>query len=806
MKVYELARELKLKSVELVDKLRKEGGLPVKNHMQSLSPEELNKARKIFKAKTAKPSAVKKTKKTLTRRKKTPAPQPEDQSLPARASLPKKNIIRRKALPQSSKPIEKTDLSEETSPAKTSVKVETAPEQANPLAERLIRPGMVPAKSTALLKDVDDFTDNTGTPEDKKKAKKLTIEKESQNRAFRATDFRKREVIFQPKKKKVSLGLSAKKTAITQAKAHKRIIKMHDAVSIENLSHQMGVKKKTLIAKIKKEGLISSFDASSALDTDSASLIAGLFDFEVKNLSKSHTDMIQSLVFGNISAPKQMKPPVVTVMGHVNHGKTTLLDTIRKTRLASKEAGGITQHIGAYSVSVGKSFVTFIDTPGHSAFTAMRARGVKATDIVVLMVAADDGIQPQTIEAINHAKNAKVPVIAAINKIDASGANPETVKKQLSEHNLVPEEWGGDTIFCNISALKGEGIKELLEHIHLLAEMHELKANPQRSAQGILIENRMSKGRGWVMTLLVQDGTLKAGQTLIAGSKIGRARQMTNDMGKPVDTAGPGIPVEISGFDQPAEAGDVFYAVKDEKTARNYLEQKEKQKQKEKQTDKKLSIEELLMKTHLNQSRTLNLILKTDVIGSQEAVKHSIEKLNTDKVSAKILHAGLGPVNESDVLLASTGKSALLCFNVSVDSKAQKLIREKSIQVKTYKVIYDLLTDVEKMMANLLDPEIQESFGGKAEVLQIFNLSNIGSVAGCKVIEGKIQSKHLARVHRKGQTVHEGRLSSLKRFKQDTKEVSAGQECGIALHGYKDIQTGDIIESFTQIKIKKDKL
>ena len=802
MKVYELARELKLKSVELVDTLRK-AGIPVKNHMQALTAQEVTQVRELFQLKAAKQTAAAKAKKTIVRKKKTVSV--DASALTAKVAAPKKNIIRRTAKPVPTKKVlpEESD-SKKMTPEYQTIKPQTAQDLANPLAERLIRPGMVAAKAANVFKDVDEMDDTEQQEADKKKTKKLTIERENQNKQFRATDFRKREVIFQPKKKRVNLGTQTKKTMITKAKAHKRVIRIHDFISIEDLSHHLGVKKQALVARIKKESLLDNFDMSTSLDYDSATLIASVYGFEVKNLSKTHDDVIQSLVFGNLSAEKKIKPPVVTVMGHVNHGKTTLLDTIRKSRVASHEAGGITQHIGAYSVSVGKSFVTFVDTPGHSAFTAMRARGAKITDIVVIVVAADDGVQPQTIEAISHAKNANVPIIVAVNKVDLPDVNLDQVKKQLSEHELVPEEWGGETIFCSISALKGDGIKELLEHIQLVAEVHELKANPKRSATGVLIENRMEKGRGWVMTLLVQDGTLTSGQVFIAGDKIGRVRQMTNDIGQVIQTAGPGMPVEVSGFTQPAQVGDSFHAVKDEKTARRHLEEKEKYK--EKAEDKKLSIEELLEKTHLSTRKQLNVVLKTDVIGSQEAIKHSLEKLNTDEVETKVLHANLGSVNESDVLLASAGSAVLLCFNVNVDAKAQKLIRERDVLTKSYKVIYDLLEDVEKMMANLLDPEVKESFGGRAEVLQVFNISDTGMVAGCKVIEGKIQSKDLARVHRGEQIIYEGALSSLKRFKQDAKEVPIGQECGIALNNYKDIQAGDIIESFTQVKIKKEKL
>ena len=384
-------------------------------------------------------------------------------------------------------------------------------------------------------------------------------------------------------------------------------------------------------------------------------------------------DIIRSLSFGDLSAEKQNKAPVVTVMGHVNHGKTTLLDYIRKSRVAVQEAGGITQHIGAYSVPVGKSFVTFIDTPGHSAFTAMRARGAKVTDIVVIVVSADDGVQPQTVEAVNHAKSAKAPVIVAVNKVDLPASDVEKTKKQMMEHDLVPEEWGGDTVFCSVSALKGEGVGELLEHIQLVAEMHELKANPHRSALGVVIESRLEKGRGLVMTLLVQDGTLESGQVLIADNQVGRVRQMTDDMGRRVSSAVPGQAVEVSGFNHFVQVGETFYVVKNEKSARKLLLERKKEKEERKE---KLSVEELLFKAHTNTVKTLNIILKTDVAGSQEALTWSIEKLNTDKVQAKIIHAGPGRLSESDVLLAVTAGAKILCFNVGVDTKAQQIIKK----------------------------------------------------------------------------------------------------------------------------------
>lgn len=806
MKVYELAKDLKLKSVDLLDQLRKEHNMSVKNHMQSLNKEDVDKIKGFFNKKNKISAPAVKKKSTLIRKKKISSEKSvsklSEEPAPVEKPVLRTGIIRRRVQDEKkSKNLIEIKDQNKTTELKTEKLQDTV--EGNILTNRHIRPGLITSEGQKdILKKINETIEITEI--EKKKTKKTTLEKESQNQQFRATDFRKREVIFQPKKKRLSAGLMSKKTQITTPKLHKRLIKMHDKnISIEDISHQIGVKKKTLIQKIKTEELFSDSKIPSDFDYETAAVIASFFNFEVKSMIKNKDKIIESLFFGDLSAEKQNKPPIITVMGHVNHGKTTLLDYIRKSRVASKEEGGITQHIGAYSVSVGKNFVTFIDTPGHAAFTSMRARGANVTDIVVIVVAADDGVQPQTIEAINHAKNAKVPIIVAINKVDLPSSNIEQTKKQLMEQDLVPEEWGGDTIFCSISALKGEGIKELLEHIMLLADVHELKANPDRSALGMIIESRLEKGRGWIMTLLIQDGTLNSGQVLIADNQVGRVRQITDDMGRTVSSAGPGRAVEISGFNQATQVGEAFYAVKNEKEARRLILEQKIDKKEEKSN---LSMEELLLKTHKNTLKTLNIILKTDVLGSMEAIKYSIEKLNTKEVEAKVIHANPGSVNESDVLLASTSSAVLLCFNVAVDPKAQKLLQKESIITHSYKVIYDLLKGVETMMADLLDPDIQESPGGRAEVQQIFPISNVGVIAGCKVLKGKIAGNHSVRLIRDNNVIYQGKINSLKRFKQSAKEVSEGQECGIGLTQYKNLEIGDVIESFTPIEVKKETL
>ena len=817
MKVYELAKELGLKSVELLDRIKKDSKLTVKNHMQTLSKENVATIRKLFEKKKPasaikkKPAVVRKKSKTTTVSKAIKKEPKPELSVAKTASEPPPSpagIIRRKKK-VAEKPVLQTEkeeiVSSETSSVTKTEKKEIV-QSHDVTRSHHIRPGLVAGETQTdiLLKRQGE---GEFEEESKKKTKKTGLEKENQSQQFRATDFRKREVIFQPKKKRVSSSVSAKKTLITVPKAHKRQVKMHRSViSLEEIAKAMGVKQKILVKKIRSANLFSK-DIPINLDYDSAILVADLFQFEVKNMMKSQKEMIESFFFGSLDAEKKVKTPVVTVMGHVNHGKTTLLDYIRKSKVASTETGGITQHIGAYSVPVKDRQVTFIDTPGHSAFANMRARGAQVTDIVILVVSAVDGLQPQTIEAIGHAKQTNTPIIVAVNKIDLPTANIEQTKKQLMEKGLVPEDWGGDTIFCSISALKGEGIKELLENILLLAEVNELKANPLRSAMGVIIESRLEKGRGWVMTLLVQDGTLHSGEVLMAGNQVGKVRQMTNDMGKMVKTAEPGCPVEISGFSGPAQAGDFFYAVKDEKAARLFVAEYSDQKQKkEEESEQELSMEELFLKAHKKSVKTLNVVLKTDVDGSLEAIRLSLESLKTKEVEVKIVHSDLGLVNESDVLLAKTAGAVLLCFNVAIDSKAQGMVKKESIMVKSYKVIYDLLTEVEAMMAELLDPDIKQTLRGKAEVLQVFPISKTGLIAGCKVISGKIGGSEQAKLIRESEVIYTGKISSLRRFKQDAKEVVEGQECGIVLDQNKDIKPGDIIESFTQEVIKKTKL
>ncbi|MBU3180965.1 translation initiation factor IF-2 [Clostridium psychrophilum] len=497
------------------------------------------------------------------------------------------------------------------------------------------------------------------------------------------------------------------------------------------------------------------------------------------------------------------KPAVVTVMGHVDHGKTSLLDCIRKSKVTETEAGGITQHIGAYTVDVNGEKITFLDTPGHEAFTAMRARGAQITDIVILVVAADDGIMPQTIEAINHCKAAKVPIIVAINKIDRPGANPDKVKQELTEQGLVAEDWGGDTICVPVSAHTKEGIDTLLEMVVVTAEMLELKANANRKAKGTVIEAKLDKGRGPLATLLVQNGTLHTGDSIIVGSTYGRIRAMFDDKGKKIKTAGPSIPVEVLGLSEVPEAGDRFNVVKNEKTARNMAEiRKTNLREEHFQSSNRVSMENLYSQIQEGNVKELSVIVKADVQGSVEAIRQSLEKLSTDNVKVRVIHSGVGAITETDVVLAAASNAIIIGFNVRPDNNAASIGEKEGVEIKTYRVIYDALDDIKDAMAGMLDPVYKEVVLGRVEIRQIYKVSNVGTIAGSYVLSGKITRNSSVRVIRNGIVINESILASLKRFKDDAKEVAAGFECGLSIEKFNDLKEGDIIEAFIMEELK----
>ncbi len=661
--------------------------------------------------------------------------------------------------------------------------------------------GMMPDRRSAEDLEAYRLKEEKEKALNKKRPGSATREEEVVH--FAATEFRKREVVFQPKKKKVVTARDVRKTQITIPKASKRLVKVFGTIKVSELADQLQVKTSALITKLAKEGVVASH--LMELDFDTVALIAPEFGYEAQNSYVSSNDRLNAAAFGDLDAELCLRPPVVTVMGHVDHGKTTLLDSIRKANVAKGEAGGITQHIGAYSVQLEDgSFITFLDTPGHEAFTAMRARGANVTDVAIIVVAADDGLMPQTAEAINHAKAAKVPIIVAVNKMDKAGANPDRIKQQLTEFELVPEEWGGETIYAPVSALTGAGIPELLSQIRVVAEVADLKANPQRSARGVVIESRIERGRGSVATLLIQDGTVRVGNAIVAGQVSGRVRSMLSDKGLPTNEVGPGFPVEVMGLEMPPNAGDRFDVCADEETARSIAEQRRLEANKADQRSGKLSLEELFAKVKLGEVKEFPVILKADVAGSLEALKSLFEKIGNAEVRARIVHSAVGGISESDVLLAGTASGIVIGFNVRPDTASQRLAKEKGIEIRTYSIIYELMDDVKKAMGGLLKPEVVEKSMGRAEVRNLFVIPKVGAIAGCFIKDGKISRGNKVRLLRNGKIVYDGSLSSLKRFKDDVKEVLTGYECGIGIENFNDVKVGDEIEAYTQESVARD--
>ena len=579
-------------------------------------------------------------------------------------------------------------------------------------------------------------------------------------------------------------------------------VSIPDEISVGELASRMKKTGAEVVRCLIKNGIMAS--VSEVIDYETAAIIAEEMGCKVEKEVIVTTE--ERLINDHVDTEDELesRPPVVVVMGHVDHGKTSLLDYVRKAHVASGEAGGITQAIGAYQVDVNGSTITFLDTPGHEAFTSMRARGAMCTDVAILVVAADDGIMPQTVESINHAKAAEIPIIVAINKMDLPGANPERIKQEIMKYDLIPEEYGGDTIMCEISAKTGMGVQELLEMVVLTAEMRELKANPNREASGTVIEARLDKGRGPVSTLLVQNGTLKQGDVIIAGTAVGRVRAMTDYRGRTIKTAGPSVPVEIIGMAEVPQAGDTFNAVADERMARQLAEER---KQAEKDSKVKnlsgsVTLENLFAHMQEGTMKSLNIIVKADVQGSAEAVKASLLKLTNDEVQVKVIHSGVGAVNESDVLLASTSGAIIVGFNVRPETAAAAAATRAGVEIRTYRIIYECIEEVEKAMKGMLDPKFKEVVVGHATVRMTYKVSSVGTVAGCYVNDGKIERNGSVRVVRDGIVVHEGVMGSLQRFKDSVKEVTAGFECGITIEKFNDIKEGDVFECFVMEQIK----
>ena len=595
------------------------------------------------------------------------------------------------------------------------------------------------------------------------------------------------------------------KTKVVKQKEVKKgpvTVKIPDEIAVGELAERLEVPATEVIKKLMMLGVMASI--SQSVDFDTASLIAEDFGAIVeKEIILTDEDILFD-DFEDTDDQLEPRSPVVVVMGHVDHGKTSLLDAIRSTNVIESEAGGITQHIGAYRVRINDRKITFLDTPGHEAFTAMRARGAQVTDVAILVVAADDGIMPQTIEAINHAKAANLGIIVAINKMDKESANPDRIKQELTEYGLVPEDWGGDTICVEISAKKRMNIEDLLEMVILVADMRDLKANPNRKAKGTVIEAKLDKGRGPVASVLVQNGTLKIGDTVVVGTSFGHVRAMLDDKGKKIKKAGPSVPVEILGLDEVPEGGDIFYVVEDERMAKNVVE-KRKQKAKEERigSHSVVTLDDFFDKVKEGQIKDLNIVIKADVNGSVEAVKQSLVKLSNEEVRVNVIHSGVGAIRESDVMLAYASNAIIVGFNVRPDVGAAASAETQGVDIRLYRVIYNAIEEIEAAMKGMLDPTYREEVTGHAEIRQTFKVSGVGTIAGCYVTDGTIARNTQVRIVRDGIVVHEGELASLKRFKDDAKEVSSGYECGLSIERFNDIKEGDVVEGFKMVEVER---
>ena len=592
------------------------------------------------------------------------------------------------------------------------------------------------------------------------------------------------------------------KVAIEPVKIEKAVM-TNETITVKDLSERIGKPVGEIIKKLMMLGIIATIN--NELDYDTASLVCAEYDIELElKLAETAEDALESENVEDAEEDLQPRPPVVTIMGHVDHGKTSLLDYIRESHVTAGEAGGITQHIGAYTVNLKGQQITFLDTPGHEAFTAMRMRGAQATDIAILVVAADDGVMPQTIEAINHAKAAGVQIIVAINKMDKPNANPDRIRQQLTEYDLVDENWGGDTIMVPVSAHTGEGVDQLLEMILLVAEVQDYKANPNRKARGIIIEARLDKGRGPVATVLVKNGTLRVGDTIVAGTAYGRVRAMTNDKGERVKSAGPSDPVEVIGFGEVPDAGDLISAVDDDRLSRQVAEErKDKLRAALIKSQQKTTLDDLFNQISAGEIKDLNIIIKADVQGSVEAVRQSLEKLSNDEVRVRTIHGGVGAITETDVMLASASNAIIIGFNVRPDNNAREIAEREKIDIRLYRVIYNAIEDVQAAMKGMLAPKFRENILGHAEVRQTYKITGVGTIAGGYVTDGKIARNASIRLLRDNVVVHEGKIDSLKRFKDDAKEVAQGYECGIGIERFNDVKVGDVIECFVMEEVEQ---
>ena len=774
-RVHEVAKDFKKNSKEITDILTKYATAP-KNHMQVLEDRELSL---IFEYLTQH-NQVDNIESIYAEVYREPKAAPAPKGEPA------------KAAPQAQKPAAPAGR---PAPQQPQGKPQPAQQPANRPATRVPEKKVVDTRKGGQvnLEKYDERLENLAAGKTKQmQAGKQKFQGRNQRKGgFQGSKRRQEE---QEKMRRLQLEI-AKKTPLT--------VKIPDAIGVGELASRMKKTGAEVVKTLMKNGVMASL--SDVIDFDTAAIIAEELGCKVEK--EVIVTIEERLIDTAEDKEEDLEPraPVVVVMGHVDHGKTSLLDYIRSSDVASGEAGGITQHIGAYQVNVQGKTITFLDTPGHEAFTAMRARGAMITDVAILVVAADDGIMPQTVESINHAKAANIPIIVAINKMDKPEANPERIKEQLTKYELVPEEWGGETIICPISAKTGMGVDSLLEMVLLTAEMQELRANPDRSAHGAVIEARLDKGRGPVATLLVQNGTLHQGDVIIAGTAVGRVRAMTNARGQKLTEAGPSVPVEIIGMGEVPGAGDDFHAVADERMARELVEQR-KQENKDRlngPVGQKVTLEDLFSQIQQGEIKDLNIIVKADVQGSAEAVKSSLEKLSNEEVRVRVIHCAVGAINESDVMLAGTSGAIIVGFNVRPDNNARDSAARMNVDMRMYRVIYDCIEEIESAMKGMLAPKYKEVLLGHAEVREVYKITGAGMIAGCYVTDGRVTRNAQIRLLRDNIVIHEGVLASLKRFKDDQKEVAQGYECGIGIEKYSDIKVGDVIECFNMEEIER---
>ncbi|MCD6265686.1 MAG: translation initiation factor IF-2 [Deltaproteobacteria bacterium] len=835
LRVYELAKEVKMSSNELVERL-KSAGFSINNYMSSLDMDDVSRAKDYLSGATDEILEEKRIKPTIIRRRKKIIPKIEER-------VQEEQIVEEEVTPPSEEEISAPEEKvEEVLEEKAELEVKEIPIPEKPIKEvkpkiekkRKERPKTIPARIIKKadvqppVKKLQEPVTTIPLPEiatspgkeikkekeaiKKKKAKKYKEEEITPRKDYR----RRRKEIFEredlygdqeqgleARSRLKAKGKLAKKklkqTEITIPKAIKRRIKVPDVISVAELARRMGVKSTELIKKLMEIDIMVTINQT--IDFDSASLVASEFEYALEPSSFEEEEIIKE----EEEKPEDLlpRPPVVTIMGHVDHGKTSLLDYIRKSKVMDKEAGGITQRIGAYYVHTSRGDLVFLDTPGHEAFTAMRARGAKATDLIVLVVAADDGVMEQTIEAIDHAKAANIPIVVAVNKIDKANADPERVRRELSKYGFVSEEWGGDTLFSEISAKTGRGVDELLDSILLQSEILEAKANYKKHARGVIIEARLDKNRGPFATVLIRDGTLNQGDFFVCGQNYGRVRAMLNDRGQKIKSATPSMPVEIYGISDVPMAGDDFIVTSDEKKAKLISEHRKAKARLDTITTRdSVSLDNIFDRIKEGEVKELNIIIRADVQGSAEALMDSLTKLSTEDVKLKVIHGGTGAVTESDVMLASASKAIVICFNVMANPVVKALAAKENVDLRFYDVIYKVIEDVRSAMAGLLEPVYNENIIGRADIKQIFHVSKVGTVAGCYVTDGKIERGAKVRLLRDDVVIFDGNLSSLKRFKDDVKEVSSGLECGVGLENYNDIKPGDVFEFYTLEEMK----